>query len=66
MLIWAIVTLACIGYFLSQAVRAPIIEDDEDRPREVAPDRPPDRQDPSELARHEGRAPSLHPVAANQ
>jgi hypothetical protein len=28
MLGWAIMTLACVGYFLSEAVCAPIVEDD--------------------------------------
>ena len=28
MLGWAIMTLACVGYFLGEAARAPIIEDD--------------------------------------
>jgi hypothetical protein len=28
MLGWAIMTLACVGYFLNEALSAPIIEDD--------------------------------------
>lgn len=56
MLIWAIGMLACIGYFLSQAARAPIIEDDEDRLPEVDLEQPPDQDDLSEPAPHEHSA----------
>ena len=31
MLTWGIVMLACVGYFVNEAVRAPIIEDDKVR-----------------------------------
>ena len=42
MLGWMIVLLVCIGYFLNEAWRAPIIEDDES---DCASEAPPDDSD---------------------
>ncbi|MGH1587941.1 hypothetical protein ACRBEV_05780 [Methylobacterium phyllosphaerae] len=45
MLGWVILTLACIGYFLHEALRAPVIEDEE--PNSAAAVSP-DHSDPVE------------------
>jgi hypothetical protein len=53
MIVWAIVTLVCLGYFLSEAMRAPIIED-------VQPDDDGDAPADQSDARH-----YEHPVASH-
>jgi hypothetical protein len=48
MLGWAILMLACIGYFLNEALRAPVIETDEADAEQDRRNDPPDPPEPTE------------------